>query len=61
MKEAHEKLKINDTHFNVIKSTLCTTLVEMGVNHIYIKEVSQLLETLREPIVSVKISLYERL
>ncbi|EGR34445.1 protozoan cyanobacterial globin family protein, putative [Ichthyophthirius multifiliis] len=61
MKEAHQHLKLNDMHFNVIKDHICKTLTEIGVDNITVQEIAKLVETLRKEIVSIRPPLFERL
>lgn len=61
MKDAHAKLGLNDTHFNLVKDHLIQSMRDCSRDPLSMSEVGNLVEGLRNDIVSVKIPLIERL
>lgn len=61
MKEAHAKLALNDTHFNLVKDHLIQSMRDCSRDPLSMNEVGNLVEGLRNDIVSVKLPLIERI
>ena len=61
MKEAHAGIKINDIHFNAFKENFLQTLKEMLIDPQTFQEISNLIETQRQNIVTVILPLIDRL
>ncbi|EAR82986.2 protozoan/cyanobacterial globin family protein (macronuclear) [Tetrahymena thermophila SB210] len=61
MKDAHQNLKLNDSHFNIFKELVQQSFREVGVDNITIAEIARVVEQIRKEIVSVRPPLYERI
>ena len=54
---AHEKLEINDMHFNVLKEHLLASFDKYKLSKTFYRDFESIIETLRMSIVSKKVSL----
>ncbi|KAL4427204.1 hypothetical protein ABPG74_013408 [Tetrahymena malaccensis] len=61
MKEAHQNLKLNDSHFNIFKELVQQSFREVGIDNITIAEIARAVEQIRKEIVSIRPPLYERI
>lgn len=50
MRDAHQHLKINDNHFDLVENHLTDTLKELGVNSDLIMEVAEVAESIRDEV-----------
>lgn len=50
MRDAHQKININDNHFDLIVNHLTDTLKDLGVNPDIIMEVAEVAESIRDEV-----------
>lgn len=61
MKDAHASLALNDTHFNIGKDHFLQAMKDCSKDPLSISQVGDIVEGFRNDIVTVKVSLFERI